>query len=148
MEWDYHSAATTTAGVIPTLLLALVLEKQLLVSAVRVSGTFRHTVEAIPRWLRWVLRAINPGLDVETLPALLAPTALVVSAVIAEMVALVGVAVPRSSTQSGWGNVAAIVGLIFVGCAILLLLSQTAIGLIGIAREAETEGHEGSDGVV
>jgi hypothetical protein len=56
--------------------------------------------------------------------------------------------VPRSSTQSGWGNVAAIVGLIFVGCAILLLLSQTAIGLIGIAREAETEGHEGSDGVV
>ena len=83
---------------------------------------------------------VRPGLSVETMPALFAPTALVLSAVLAEMVALLGVAVPTAWTESGWGNFAAITGLIFVGWAILMILVQVAIGLIGIARRAETQG--------
>src|SRR4051812_39977987 len=59
MGWDYHSAAASAAGVIPTLLLALVLEKQLLVSAVHVSDEVRRTLDALPRLVKEVLAKIS-----------------------------------------------------------------------------------------
>jgi hypothetical protein len=60
-EWDLDSAFTTVSGVIPTLLLALVLENQLLPIAILTLHGARYQYKRLPAWLRVVASYLVPG---------------------------------------------------------------------------------------
>jgi hypothetical protein len=143
--WDFHAAFAIAAGVIPTLLLALVLEKQLLLAALRGSQHFRRSVEDLPPWVKRLSVAI-PGFDaipvgavVQVMPGLTAPRSAIMVAVLAEMVSLVGVAIPESWMQ-GPGHIASFICLALVGYAVLMLMLHVAMGLMSVvATEGDSE---------
>jgi hypothetical protein len=132
--------------VIPTLLLALVLERRLLLSAVHLSKTMKQAADELPGWASRVIDAlptISLGLTAKVFlaifPLIFAPTVLVLFAVAAEVISLVGVAVPIDWILTDVGRGLAFAGLGFVGWTVFMLLMSVALGLIGIAGQAETQ---------
>jgi hypothetical protein len=154
--WDFRSAFATASAVIPTLLIALVLQKQLLVSAVHLAEAVKRTFDAVdqridqlPRFVRWIATSVNligtltlKGL-LKLVPLVFTPAAIVLFAVLAEVLALVGVAIPIGWMQAPAGRGFAFVALGFVGWTILMLLVSVAVGMIEEAgRAGSSEGSE------
>ena len=142
--WDIHGAAGVAAGVIPTLLLAMVLESRLLPVAVQFAKDYSKEVENPPKWMSLLMKVrTNPfglsiGDSVHLSAVLLKPSTIVGLAILAETVAFAGVAVPSELVDEGAGRVVALIGLGFVTFSFVMLLVTVAIGLLDIVKREET----------
>jgi len=134
--WDFRSSFSAASGVIPTLLIALVLENRVLPVVAANWRTVRSTVDRLPRVLLWLLRVVGRYIP-DGLVQLFAPTSAVLLAIFAEMVALAGVGAPASWFESPWGGFLASIGLVVVGISVFSLLISLAAGLFALARRAE-----------
>ena len=143
-EWNFDPAVSTAAGVIPTLLLALVLQKELLPIAAKFSAHFRQQAEKPPKLIRLLLNAVPTGVASMRLSAeLLRPSNMVALAVLAELLALYGVAQPAVWRTDNPGRLIAFVSLAFIAFVIFELLLMLAMGLMSVAGRAEA-GEDGS----
>jgi hypothetical protein len=126
-EWDFDSAFSTVSGVIPTLLLALVLERQLLAAATTQARATRAAVERRSRWARVLLIVRSPTsrLTIEAMQ----PVNMIRLAVIAEMLALFAVAMPDAWKDPPIGRFLTYAALFFVGWTVLTLLNLVLVGL-------------------
>ena len=134
-EWDFAAFFSTAAGVIPTLLFTLVLEKGLLPVASEFAAVFGKEVGHPSRRLVRVLFALLPqAAGTMQLAALtVRPSSMIGLAVLAEVLAFFGIAAPAAWRTNGLGLVIAFVAMGIVAFVILELLLLVALGLVTIA---------------
>jgi hypothetical protein len=150
--WQFHSAASVAATVIPVLLLTLVLERSVLSAAISYSRDMQRGAEKLEERLRGLpqpLRAIaqsvlrmsvfSPSAMGKFMAALYRPSVVVVYSFFAELVALLGVAAPPAWTDDGPGRVVGFVLLGLVGYVLLALLGVVIVGLSAVASQGEEE---------
>lgn len=150
--WQFHSAASVAATVIPVLLLTLVLERSVLAAAISYSRELQQRAEKAEAMLRGLpspLRAIaqsvvrtflvSPSDMGKFIAVLYRPSVVVVYSFFAELVALLGVAAPPAWTDDGPGRVVGFVLLGLVGYVLLLLLGVVIVGLSAVASQSEEE---------
>jgi hypothetical protein len=138
-DWNFEGAFSAAAGVIPVLLLALVLEKELLPVAAEFAAELVAAFEKPPSRLMKLLKWVNPGISSVQLSAeMLRPSRLIGLAVIAELLALFGVAEPGVwRTENPVMRTIALASLVFIAFTIFQLLMSLWRGLRGLAEEAE-----------
>jgi hypothetical protein len=136
-EWNFESAFSTAASVIPTLLLAVVLQKELLPVATAFAARFREGIKKPPSRLLEYLLAVSPFSSIRLTVWTLRPSVVVGLAVIAELLALFGVAQPAGWRAENPGRLIAFGSLGLIAFVILELLLLLMIGLLAVATAAE-----------
>jgi hypothetical protein len=147
-DWNFDGAFSAASGVIPTLVLALVLQNELLPVAASFATHFRKQMEQPPRLVKFLMR-IYPtyGTSLQVSAVLARPSSIVLLAILAELFALFWVAAPAGWRDEDPGRIAAFVSLGFIGFVVFLLLMTLAMGLLAAAAAAERQADvEAGDG--
>ncbi|WP_249997655.1 hypothetical protein [Actinoplanes sp. M2I2] len=149
-DWNFKDAFASAAGVIPTLLLALVLQKELLTVAVAFSAKFRQMAENPPKAMR-ITQAIAKFISPASARAMgymdvfIHPSFLILLAVGAELTALFGIAEPPAWRAGGAGRVFAFFSLGLQAFVIWQLIFTIALGLLIVSLRAESADEEQDD---